>query len=222
MKARIFGRIMILVGGLLPSSVGLLTVHGYDVVYDSLSTTVFGGGYVLQPVTNQLGEDLLLGYPAASISQMEFLLKSFSTQHVVDIRVHFYAFDDPNDDFQPGTTLWSSATIHLDVPQIPKMYSLEVPDIVLPRRFGWAIETVSYPGISTGVGFPGVPSPTIGTALGVINYWPQINSNDPWFWQAQGNPQSFGLRLSGEILVPEPTTSLLALATLCLPFRRRR
>ena len=191
-------------------------------------------GRYLNPGTNEVGDEIILGPGGrvASTFQFEYYSTSLPGPTLNQFRVQFYRNDGSllgpgptGPTFLPTTVIYNSDWQTLAPPFDPSgrntyFFDLTYTNLVLPDRFTWSVQ---FRGLDAGEtnGVSIYDPPSLGN--GTDDYWLR-NAAGAWELRAtNGLPISFGAQISA---VPEPSTYVLAilggLCGLAVLNRRRR
>jgi hypothetical protein len=172
-------------------------------------------GRYLNPGTNEVGDEILLG-PGGRIAST-FQFEYYSSTNLPgptlnEFRIQFYRNNGTplgGATFLPNTVIYNSDWQTLAVPTDPTgrqtyFFDLSYTNLVLPDRFTWSVQ---FRGIDAGEtnGVSIYDPPSIGNNLD--DYWLKTATG----WELRGTngvPISFGAQITA---VPEPSTYVLAI-----------
>ncbi len=168
----------------------------------------------------ELGDQISLSTPGLTMWMISVWFRSTGTlPGTVDIKMTFYANDGPEG--APGTVIydggWFGDMVHQ--PGLTQI-DFEVPHIVAPKTFTWAVQLANRAGSNGEFGAAYFDPPTIGSSDDFI--WIS-EGGSPWTQYSWGAMPvaNFGARVHA--LVPEPATiGGLAIGLLALGRMRAR
>ncbi len=162
------------------------------VVYDSL--VIAGGGHGVRD--GEAGQAVQLSGNAREVTRIELSLGALRSNP--EFLVRFYKLDGVGG--APGTLFWESPTqvLNTEPPvMIEQFVTIDVPGVVVPDRFVWAVKGLDSEG---SVMVVSSPPPTVG---GNSDMWTRTSQFD-WF-KFHLNTGVVGARI---IAIPEPGTML--------------
>lgn len=199
------------VGVVLVTGVSL-TVNA-SVIYSDLVTN---GGWALPPSNGEQGDEITVAGTDRVVTGLDIGIFSQNgifpngTPGSVIFQGELYANDGASG--QPGTLLWQSADMTIDYPGGCSMVTFNVPQVVVPTTFTWAVDYVET--FDTPPGLTTANAPTVGSYL---TCWFR---SPGYAW----TPASADLTAQIEA-IPEPSSDVLVLVgmgALCVGWRLKR